>query len=130
MHRRKFLSGLAAATVTGAWTTARATRPRPRRRSGRLTAPRRGTDRQRRHRELDGVPCPGAAHAARAGDPLDGRPEKAEHLTRWHARLLLLIVVAAVIGIRAVKRSQTPTAAPATSTARPARQEPSAAPRP
>ncbi len=29
MHRRKFLSGLAAATVTGAWTTARATRPRP-----------------------------------------------------------------------------------------------------
>ncbi|TMA51097.1 MAG: SCO family protein, partial [Deltaproteobacteria bacterium] len=29
MHRRKFLSGLAAATVTGAWTTARATQPRP-----------------------------------------------------------------------------------------------------
>ena len=29
MHRRKFLSGLAAATVSGAWTTARATRPWP-----------------------------------------------------------------------------------------------------
>src|SRR5207245_3023956 len=29
MRRRKFPSGLAAATVTGAWTTARATRPRP-----------------------------------------------------------------------------------------------------
>ena len=76
------------------------------------------------------MPRPGAAHAARAGDPLDGRPKKAEHLTRRHARLLLLILVAAVVGIRAAKRSQAPAATPVTTTARPERQEPSAAPRP